>query len=172
MGTLKSKGNIQCTVGPFALIPLIFRHFSTVSLDKFWTYFIGFVIISYFSDTFFWPFLAFLGPIKTIFWHFSLFKAPEILPKNEGNFFKMPHCAKASYCKSQFWGVMQYHQSICYDKVSPRTGKVLTLHTAQIWHCIIGEEKSLGAIGCCVTIVRCDSFSEKNPRNMLDAPKK
>ena len=59
------------TLGPFALIPLIFSHFPSVS-SKFWTYFKSFVILLCFSDTFFgllWPFWDLL----TIFLPFSLF---------------------------------------------------------------------------------------------------
>ena len=51
------------TVGPFALIPLIFRHFSAGSLNKFWTYLIIFEILLYLSDTFF----VFFGHFRTIF---------------------------------------------------------------------------------------------------------
>ena len=76
-------------VGPFALISLIFRHFTAVSLDKFWTYFIIFVILLYFSDTFFGLFLVILGPFRSIFNLFHFFKLPKIVR----NFCKMTHCA-------------------------------------------------------------------------------
>ena len=61
------------TVGPFALIPLVF----SASLDKLWTYFILFVILLYFSDTFygyFWSFWAVLEPFFDLFQFFKLSK--------------------------------------------------------------------------------------------------
>ena len=50
--------SIQCTVGYFTLIWLIFRQCSLVSLEKCWTYSNSFVIILYFSESFFKPFLV------------------------------------------------------------------------------------------------------------------
>ena len=68
------------TVGPFALIWLIFRH-----LDKIWTYFIIFVTLLYFFNTFFGLFLAifrsFWAILEPFFDLFHFFKLPKIARK-------------------------------------------------------------------------------------------